>query len=372
MPWCFLDVSAAFNCLRHSYLLQMLHSLRCEPTVIAWFRSYLVSRRQAVKVGEVESTWQEIDIGTPQGSILGPFMFIILINFILLEASRGYSCKTIAYADDTSLLFRIRKAEIQSDVQKALAEVEKIITSFEKYGLVINAGKTGVVLFRSAPTVVPPVPVQLRGLDLSLSSSVRCLGLTIHECLKWWDHMATLLPKCYAVIASIRRLRDLGVPSSGLLLLYKALLLPLLCYGFSIWGGGYKGLLRRAEIIQRDGLRAVFGRSRRDSLTDLFVEHNLLPLGELYIVHVAPLAFKMTKGFTPDDITFPITAVFKRTSRRATRFEMPLAVKESSRHALAYRLPAIWTSLPSEIRTLTSVKKFAKKVREFAQKRQSC
>ena len=133
-----------------------------------------------MRVGATESSLCEVNMGTPQGSILGPFMFIILINFILLKICSGNFCKTVAYADDTSLLFRISPAAVEDDTLAALANVERAVKIFEKFGLTINAGKTAVVLFR-APQRHPQVcPLQLCGVELQLAPVVRCLGLTIH------------------------------------------------------------------------------------------------------------------------------------------------------------------------------------------------
>lgn len=361
----FLDISAAFNCLRHSYFLQALECLGCGTKVVEWFESYLAARRQAVKADGVESDWCVLDIGTPQGSILGPFMFIILFNFVLLKISAVGCGKAIAYADDTSLLFRVRPTSLQHDIQTALAKVEDMIGTFEKFGFVINAKKTNISLFRLPQRTVQVVPVQLCGEMLPWSESVKCLGITLHDTLKWHAHLQSFQPKCYAVIAMLRRLRELGIPTEGLLKLYNALLVPLLCYGLAVWGGGYKSLLRRGEVVQNDAIRVIFGKRRSDSVTDLMGKYSLPKLRALYAHHVALLAFKMSRGIIPADIAFPIVAVNRRTARRPTEFVIPFATRESSRHALACRLPTVWTSLPREIRSLKSAKKFAEVAKQY-------
>ena len=318
-----------------------------------------------MRVGDVKSAWKEVNIGTPQGSLLGPFMFIILMNFILIKIEAGNYCRTIAYADDTTLLFRIDPAEAHHEIQEALVKVEGIVRLFARHGLAINANKTNITLFRPARRTIRVDPVAFCGIMMPWSKSVRCLGLTLNETLRWQDHLSSCMPKCYAVVATLRRLRELGVPVEGLVCLYRVLLEPLLCYGISVWGGGYNYILRKGEVVQNDALRAIVGRRRRDSVSNVLVKFDLLPLARLYSLHVALLAFKMVKGRVPSDISFPITAVVKRTDRRATDFVIPFARKESSRHALACRLPAVWGSLPREIRSLTSAKRFAGEVRKF-------
>ena len=152
------------------------------------------------------------------------------------------------------------------------------------------------------------------------------------------------------------------------MLLYKSLLLPLLTYGVSLWGNGYKGTLHRAEVIQNDAIRAIFGIRRRDSVARLAEELDLPPLSTIVTVHTALLAYKMSKGLVPSDIAFPITPVAKRTARRATSFQTPFSAKQSSRHALAYLLPTVWSSLPRDIRSITSAKKFVNEVKKIAKK----
>jgi Reverse transcriptase (RNA-dependent DNA polymerase) len=361
----FLDVAAAFNCLKHSYFLQMLECLGCDSTTVGWFCSFLSNRRrQAVKVGNIESEWRVVEIGPPQGSVLGPYMFIVLMNFILLKIAQITVCKTIVYADDTTLLFRIDPSStLQSDTQNALTQVEKVIAAFNLFGLCVNASKTCITLFHTSQRPIQLDSLQFCEGSITTSTTVKCLGLTIHENLSWQPHLDAVAPKCYAVIASLRRLREVGAPTDALLLTYEALLVPLLCYGVSIWAGGYKNIVHRAQVIQNDALRAIFGRKRHDSVADILDKYRLPSIVQLHKIRVALLAYKMSREIIPPEISFPITAIVIRSARRATAFEMPLAIRESSRQALTYRLPLVWGSIPHEVRFITSAKKFVLEVK---------
>jgi len=184
----------------------------------------------------------------------------------------------------------------------------------------------------------------------------------MHEKLSWQPHVDVVSSKCYAVIASLRRLRQVGIPTEGLLLVYRTLLIPILSYCVSVWGGGYSNVESRTQVIQNDALRAITGRSRRESVSDVYSSYGLLTVRGLHRLSVAILGFKMTNGRIPAEISFPLTPISSRSSRRATSFCVPLVVKNSSRHALAYTLPKVWGSLPHEIRSLTSAKKFSREV----------
>ena len=97
------------------------------------------------------------------------------------------------------------------------------------------------------------------------------MPLVLHENLRWDDHVDHITPKCYAAIASLRRLRDVGIPISGLLTVYKALFIPLLTYGITIRGNGYDAITLVARVLQNDAVRAMVGMRRKESVSHLYV-----------------------------------------------------------------------------------------------------
>ena len=294
-------------------------------------------------------------------------MFIVFLNFILLKIAKEGICKALAYADDTTLLFSLRPSNIQADFEKALTQAEKVVDIFKSFGLLVNASKTNLVIFRTPQRSISLEPAFFCGNLCQLSQTTKCLGLTLHETVRWQAHLSAVAPKCYAISASLRRLRELGVPKEGLLMVYRTLFLPVLTYAISIWGGGYDNISRRAQILQNDALRAIYARRRRDSVQDIYFAENLLLLHRLYKIRVAVLAYKISKQLVPPEISFPLTAVVTRSTRRATTFEIPFVSKEISKHALAQRLPSIWGSIPREIRSLTSVKIFVREIKKYDQ-----
>lgn len=354
----FLDLAAAFNCLRHSYFIQMLAALGYDHATQQWFKSYLSSRTQSVKVGEVESSRRFIDLGTPQGSVAGPLIFIIYINFVLIKLLSVCGCKIVTYADDTTFVFPIGSSTCQEDMAKAALKIEESIVIFRMFGLVINTSKTKLVLFRSTRRKVSILPVKIGDSLLELSQSAKCLGLTLSENLNWFAHLEGISSKCYSVVASLRRLREVGVPQQGLLCVYKALFIPLLFYGVSVWGGGYCNVVQRAAVIQNDAMRAIFDKRRHESVSPLYSQNGLLTVNQIVRAAVAVLAFKTAKGIVPNDIALRLIPTTSRTSRRPTTYETPFARHVFSRQSPAFRLPTVWGSIPRELRSLNSLKKF--------------
>ena len=139
---------------------------------------------------------------------------------------------------------------------------------FNDFGFVkkVLTSKTVLTLYRSTQRVLNFETVLLQGCPTPLFPISKCLGLTLHENLKWGPHISSLSPKCYSIIASLSRLRDVGVPTKGLIFVIKSLFIPVLCYalwGAFVWGAEYKIDTSRAQVVLKDALRAIFGKRRR-------------------------------------------------------------------------------------------------------------
>ena len=342
----------------------MLSSIRCSETTVAWFDSYVNDRRQAVSIGDLSSQWDLVQIGTPQGSVLGPFMFIVNMNFIILSIQEAVQCRSIVNADDTTLLFRVNPRRLNEDLRVATSGVRSAMLQFEKFGLVVNAKKTLFVLFRSAQRGLIVDQTVLSELAISLSPSATCLGVCFNEHMKWDSHVDALTSKCYAVISSLRRLRQVGATMTVLLKAYRALFEPILGYCIAVWGGGYDTVMSRVRVLQNDALRALFGRKRRDSVRDLYLLHDILTVDQLIAMKWAVMIFKMQHGGIPQDISFSFKSLHARETRQAANLRVPKVGRELSRHSPRYCMPTIWNSLPSEIRSLTSAETFLTRVRE--------
>ena len=360
----FLDVAAAFICLNIGYLLRLLECAGCTRGTICWFRSYMEDRRQAVTVGEIKSPWININMGAAQGSIIGPFVFIILMNFVLRRINELNLCKTICYADDTSLIYTCSRNHLQRDIDNALKSTEIIIKTFEKFGLRVNSQKTNIIIFRPDQAGRERIHAQLFGTPVAISDSVRCLGFTLDEGVGWTKHLDSMAPKAYAVIAALRKLRDIGIPRDGLKLVYRGLLVPLVTYGIVIWGGGLKKVSRRAQVILNDGIRAICGLKRHESVREILVREQMLRVEDLCEFETAVLAFKSMRRFIPEDISFQINEKKSSTTLRRTMFTVPRTTRTFVRQSLLYRLPKVWSSLPGEFRKITSLRGFRRKLRD--------
>ena len=190
----FIDLSKAFDTLCHSILLDKMEKYGIRGNIWQWFRDYLKHRSLRVKCisnsGKMEySSYHELDYGTPQGTCLGPLLFIIFINDLPLGTEH---CLSLLFADDTTLLHShqnlgILKTQLEQDIHT-------LMDWFKANKLTLNLSKTEVVLF-SAQTTSMDVTLNIGIHQLKLKNHVKFLGMWLDSKLNWRKHTTTLLIK---------------------------------------------------------------------------------------------------------------------------------------------------------------------------------
>ncbi|CAH2209206.1 jg15219 [Pararge aegeria aegeria] len=245
----FLDLKKAFDTVSIPLLLRKMECLGIRGTPLAWFKDYLKGRSQTVKVLDYTSNTQKVTHGIPQGSTLGPTLFLIYANEMCdLELDNA---QIIAFADDTAIIFHGGTwEETRKTAEKGLAKIRKTL---ENNLLTINAQKTKYICFSITPATQPPTnfTLKLHSLQcttlefppndcscaiLDKESSMRYLGVIIDENLNWHPHITALSNRVRRLIPVFRNLRDI-VDNKLITLVYKALCQSLLIYCISAWGG---------------------------------------------------------------------------------------------------------------------------------------
>ncbi|PFX12690.1 putative RNA-directed DNA polymerase from transposon BS [Stylophora pistillata] len=188
----FLDLSKAFDMIDHSLLKIKLIALGVRGQALAWFDNYLSGRSQSVSVNGTYADTSDLSLGVPQGSVLGPLLFIVFINDL---PSTIHRCKIILYADDTALFFAGRNIQtIQSTLQEDLNAVDEW---FSLNRLLVNYDKTNVMLFGSKQRLARSqgLSLFLFGNLLELSNTVKYLGLIFDASMNWHEHINSISNK---------------------------------------------------------------------------------------------------------------------------------------------------------------------------------
>ena len=236
-PLCFfLDLSKAFDTLNHNILLSKLRYYGIDERVIKWFRSYLSDRSQYVEIDNVSSSIKSTNTGVPQGSILGPLLFIIYVNDINSASSKF---EAILYADDTSLNSIIKVFSNSTNTSVTINnELILIYDWLNANKLSLNISKTKYMYFRypqRRANSLPELNIYIEGHKIERVTTFDFLGVTINETLTWKDHIQKLGAKISRVIGIIGKCKKF-LQSSVLLKIYNALILSRINYGILCWG----------------------------------------------------------------------------------------------------------------------------------------
>ena len=260
-----MDFAKAFDKVNHSLLLHKLHDYGIQGIVNRWIQSVLTGRRQAVVVGSIQSEFISVRSGVPQGSVLGPCLFLAYIN----DLPEKLTSKARMFADDTAVYATIASTNDQEGLQRDLKELEHWE---DKWDMVFHPDKCALLPVTRKETPIP-TSYQLHGHTLMTVQSAKYLGVTIQANMEWKEHIENITRKAGQALGFLRR--NLKIASTKLReKAYMVYVRPLLEYACPVWDPYLKGQSDDIEAIQRRAARFVLNRYQRtasvsDMLTNL-------------------------------------------------------------------------------------------------------
>ena len=267
-----MDLSKAFDTLDHTILLQKFVIYGVRGKALDWLTSYLKNRKQstviAVTQGEnlnsnksdnpdnnskIKSEALEITCGVPQGSILGPFLFLVYINDIPTVLTNGMP---ILFADDTNVLFHSKSLTNLEDIVNT--ELKRLADWFNANKLSLNIKKTKFMLFHTKQRAkhIGDFSIRINHEKIDRVEKIRFLGLTLQENISWDEHCNLVTNKISSVVGILYKIR-IFLPIKTLLQIYNSLILPHLYYGILAWGGAPRTTLTKIETIQKRAMRVI-------------------------------------------------------------------------------------------------------------------
>ena len=232
ISYCFyLDFSKAFVKVLHSILLHKRSLFGIGGNLLRLLSSFLSNQVQCVKVGHFYSRCETIASGVPEGSALGPLLFIVFINDL---SSVCLSSIIFLYADDSKAINTTLK-NLPLDINACISWTEQNLMEF-------IASKTEFIANGEI--------LELRGISISPSNVVKDLGVTLSDNLKWENYVSKRISICYSLLSRLRRNLPPNLPFSTKLTMYKAYCLPSLLYASEVWHLTSSDL-RKLELVQR-------------------------------------------------------------------------------------------------------------------------
>lgn len=288
----FLDLSKAFDTLNHHILLTKLKHYGIRGNAICLMESYLKNRSQFVQINNSKSPFLPLTIGVPQGSILGPLLFIIYMNDIPV-ASKLF--EFILYADDTSLLSTPTLIKSKNEKEINL-EVAKITDWLSENRLSLNASKTKCMTFHypQRKNVFRP-KIQMNDSEIEQVQSFKFLGIVIDENLNWKSHLNAIRGKVLGALGILARLKNM-LPPHTKMKIYHSLISCHLNYGLLLWGHRSDDIV----TLQKRAMRLIMNRKYNSHTEPLFKLLNIMKLPDLYTLTILKFYYKHRYNMLPE------------------------------------------------------------------------
>ena len=356
----FLDFSKAFDTIDHTILLSKLTHYGIRGIAHDWYRSYLDERQQFTCIDSCNSKLRNINCGVPQGSILGPLLFIIYINDLHKSSDL---LAPIMYADDTNLFFSHKNTDtLCNTVNTELQAVTKWIKANK---LSLNLEKTNFMLFSTTLSELPQ-PIIMDNVQIQKVSKTKFLGTFIDDKLTWKFHVEHVCKTISRNIGMMNKLKY-TFPSKVLLSLYSTLVLPYLNYGILAWGNSALYLLDRILLLQKKAMRVISNAHFLDKSDELFHSNKVLKVSDIYKLNTAVLMFQKLNNTLPPSISNMFilnNQIHRYPTRQIDQFHLPRTRTVLTQNTFIYTAPNYWNSLPREIKDLKGLFHLKRKIKK--------
>lgn len=358
----FIDLTKAFDSIIHSILFHKLTAIGVVGPALSLIQSYLSDRRQAVCVSQNLSNFKTTNKGVPQGSILGPLLFLIYINDL---PNCVYNSEPFLYADDTTILATDKC--LHSLTEKLTSDINNILLWCRQNCLHINASKTKFMIFHSSQRHLTHEPIiSINNHAIQVVNQCMFLGVVLDSHLKYTQHISYLRTKAAHGIRILLKARHFFSVST-LLSLYYAFIHSHFTYCLSSWGNTYPTHLMPLQYIQNQAIRILTFSPFRSHASSLLQQLSILSINELFKYNLAILLFKSLHNMVPLNVFTRSSLVNVNSTRFASNHNLLLPNVHSNygKQTANFAAFVFWNSLPTNVKLSSSLHLFKRGLLEF-------
>ena len=295
-----LDYSKAFDCANHKLILAKLKAAGFQDDALSWVLGYLSDRKQKVKTDSGESNWISIKNGVPQGSILGPLLFLVLVSDLYKSISNG---NYHMYADDTQLYYHCKLNQVSAVIEKINSDLQNIHLFSNENCLKLNTGKSNFIIIGSKPNLnklkqLDLPPIVLNNEPIERKYHVKNLGVIFDESFSWTNHVNKIVSTSFFKLRQVYRHKKF-LSFESKVKVCESYVLCHLNYCDSVYFNITEILKNKIQKVQNTCFRFIFGLRKYDHISSCLKNLDTLNMENRRILHGLTLMRKIKNNLAP-------------------------------------------------------------------------
>jgi hypothetical protein len=356
-----LDFQKAFDTVQHNILLRKLNKYGIRGAPLDLITSYLSGRHQRVLYNGTLSEYKLVTCGVPQGSVLGPLLFLLYINDV---TNVSPILHFVLFADDTNVFIYNSDEHVAASIMNH--ELKKLSLWFRANRLMLNTSKTNFIAFSTRRKLSSDIALLIDDVPIKRVESAVFLGVILDEKLRWNFHIQRVRNKISRTIGIFSKLNQI-FPRRVLITLYYSLVFPNLTYGIEVWGAAADVYIKPLFLLQKKIVRIITLSHYRAHSDPIFTELKIAKFNDIYTEKVILFMFKLVNNRLP--LIFNNIFFYNQNRVYDTRtvhpFKVPRYHLNVSRRTLHYKGVILWNSFHHLFCTNVTVSTFQKQIKNL-------
>ena len=367
----YIDLSKAFDTINHDILIKKLDHYGIRGNSLLWFKSYLQNRKQFTFINGVESSLQSVTCGVPQGSVLGPLLFLIYINDL---PNISKQLEFFLFADDTNIYFE--HSCLKTLERSVNRELKKLSNWLIINRLSLNVSKTNFVIFHPYnKKASSKITLIVNRKAICEKQHIKYLGVIIDSTLSWKQHINKVCSSFRKAIGMIYKIRPF-VDRKILLTIYYSLIYSHLTYCIEVWGNACPTLINKIFILQKRVVRAILHQDKRNEdfsfppSDPMFEELKIMKIHNIFKNKLLIFVFKSLYNHLPSSFcnwyqwAINIHNYHTRFSINNNLYLPRVRTLHYGLKSIKYTGPKLWNNLPNIFKTTRELVLFCKSLKE--------